>query len=881
MSSGRPGAPSFAYSENRKVSDGNFLDLLQNVSYIGVDDGNVTMGITLSEGILDNLDSGDSGRILTVVAESSTVPPGDTVRGPLNLIPFIDLDSPFVANVDSITAGANLTNLHLKGSCAYTRTDLLTTPIIVYTNSFEYNTSLDTMYILENRSLYYDSPAADYFGLVNNSTGIPENWNSTFGSAPVFSEVGWFVYNCRVDSWYTPKWYGSVFHEFPRFHQDNFFVYPASSSHKDYMISLCITAVPLVCIGGLVVLFEPFVLLLNSIGRLRFLIRSRIVKKKRQREQKKRRSKQAQRSAYADVANRNGRARMSHRFGGERLAIELSRSIGRSNSKGLHTNVSSNYEDEDTDSDSSAFDRPPRTSSSTVCRCCSCCCCKKETTVDSLQGIAQSPTSPMSDGMQSRASGVLSQNGSSGRTSMHLLGLTAKEKRREALRLRMEILELNEKLSKTLLPSSFLRRAFLILLLILALVEVPVGITLALAFHDLTDDFYTEAKLAQEYLTSAHELATNRQSRVQEFSSACGSLLSDAAQELISTEQIELAEYINLVRPSNLVPADANLLGGLRYLLLIVWQGLNSLLCLMVVASIWSGVLTYCRFTWGDEKIVCQRPSFFLGRCLQPFIIIITSLCWIAIGLFTIIVSVMSDACAQPSFVQVNTSLANYQSSADAQYNAQIYNFRTTFSQVLRGDNRTHIGAVSFNVGSFLSNCYTAALIFNPYTYILQLANEAHLEVVESLAGQSISCDSSNYTASGFYSPVEQHTRCEQIADGFGAAITNLCQEHGLWQLFTFYVSLILFTLLSLIVYSNSRELTPNLFRMHNGKSLQARIQQMQSNLRDLLQDQGITTDAFVPSPNSPYDSTRLDDNGRNAPLFDHRPARSRDYEVA
>ncbi|GBG26109.1 Hypothetical Protein FCC1311_023292 [Hondaea fermentalgiana] len=695
MSGGRPDAPGFAYPANGALQGGGFEDILQNVLYVSPGQAGKRVALEFSEGTLSAIEAGASARITSVEPDSISVL-ADVRCGPLRITPATDDTAMYSPQPDSISS--NATEVNMEGFCIFSHSDLLASPVVAYTGSFDYDASSDTVTLFENTSLLYTSPGADYTGFVNNSTGTPENWNTTmWGSAPVFSQIAWFAFNCRDPEWYTQPWYALVFYDFPRILNDHVFVYPKSASYGTYLTSLLLTAPD-----------EP---------------------------------------AASEAYSRD-----------------------------------------------------------------------------------------------TRHSRLMQMSAVSGHSSLEVQGLSSREKRKEALRLRQEIIELDKRLEKTLTPSSLPKRAFLIFLLVLALVEVPIGITLSLAFYNVLQEFQDGADHAENIFQTATALGEANLDIVENFESSCGSILSSTESDLVETELQELNEYLSLVNTINILPANLNFLGGLREGVYIVWQALNAFLCIMVLSSIWSGVLTYCRFTWGEEKVVCQQPSFCLGRCLRPLVIFVSCLSWVAIGLFVVLLSVLADACFRPSFVQVNTTVANYLSSAAAQDQGHIYNYQRVFTQELTDLNRTVTSVSEFNVGAYLSNCYTTSLVFNPYTFTVIQANRAHLELVQSLQasnGSSLGCDAEMYTTSGFYSDLIATTQCSGLGTDFGASIANLCIHDGMWQLFSFLVSLILFNIVALVVYSNSRELTPNLYRMHAGKELQTHIQQLQSLLRDLLQDQG------------------------------------------
>jgi len=434
-----------------------------------------------------------------------------------------------------------------------------------------------------------------------------------------------------------------------------------------------------------------------------------------------------------------------------------------------------------------------------------------------------------------RVFNMFSSNGSSlSRNESEIV----KERMKQAHRIKGQILRNKKRLDLTLSPSSIGVRAFLIFLLTVLLLEVPLGFILFVGFDSNLLAFFDEISEFNKSFENATEAANQSLSAVIELLNSCENSNSTIASVLREEEGL-LENILSLVDPTNVILSDLNFIDTVDTMQTILWIVLNLVLAFGTIAAMWSLVLTYCRFTWSEDQIICTRVSSRLGCCVRPFLIVISAFSWVVLGALCALLTVLADICEQPSFVQVNTSIANVSSTGEEQFRARIYEYKREFMKefpIRNGSFTIRSVQTIFNPADFVTSCWFTNALFNPYTYEVRLANEIHQVVANSqeVIDECGVSGSGPYFAPAFYDELEIQLRCAHIGESLGDGVTRLCQTN-FSALFVYFVSLIAFNVAIVVVVQNHREMLPNIYRMQVARRLENEIMQEQTELREVL----------------------------------------------
>mmetsp|Transcript_11281 Transcript_11281/g.18425 ORF Transcript_11281/g.18425 Transcript_11281/m.18425 type:complete len:786 (+) Transcript_11281:35-2392(+) len=766
----RPATPTFDYPD---VTIN--LDLLSNVLYLW----NGKPGtLNTTEQYTTGIDAGMWVESVIPAVQSAMVP-SMIERGP---VPIYASGNTYASNSINLTSdwvdrNTPLSQVYVSVECPQEALfDLLAAPLVLYTLSDL--TPLLSLSLNESLVLLANYSFGEY--PVNNSDGSLIGWNATARGteSPLFSEIGWFAFNCAKRQWYSTPWYLHFFHIFPRFTTvSNYFLYPASSSYKAYLTGVIFTSLPFIFLAIVVLLFAP------SISCAR---------------------------RFRDLCLLCGKK-------------------GKNNTQPVPDNPSSML--------SAAFDSPEQLRSKRYSRrmCCSSVLCTCPWNRRSKHNPSTTDTT--------------SQLGASGNMTLETIsGATqTRKQRREAQRLRKQILTKRQELDWTLKPSGVKVRLVLMFLTVLSLAQIPVGFYLAGAFGSSFQQTINAINQASDLFTQAHDDTGVILDSLNAIIKNCtAAAISEQVLTILNEEQTAVVALNNFSTPSNVVLSSVAYLANLDVYRKLVWVTLNCILSLVSIACLWSLLLTYCTFKCGDEEVVCKRASYHLGRGIRPLIIIVSCLTWVVTGVLVILITLGADMCANPSVLQVNTSVATISSSGQEQIGAQIYSYRQEYTL----DNprlESPTQTTSINVGGFLTGCIFTNTLFNPYTNLVNKANIDHFNVLSSGGTPFEQCAGIEYTLYskvGLYNKTFQSMNCENFGTTYGLNVREFCVgPDGLTGLFIFFMCLLVFNVITLFIVSSSRDIMPNLYRVLLSKELHKEIRTKQSELRETLAASQFTLD--------------------------------------
>jgi hypothetical protein len=423
-------------------------------------------------------------------------------------------------------------------------------------------------------------------------------------------------------------------------------------------------------------------------------------------------------------------------------------------------------------------------------------------------------------------------------------------KARQVERIRNEMNELRYEINALLKPPQFVGRWFVVLVLSLMVAIVVTKILLVEFGVARFASIRGKAGTAKDYFRDFNDKAQGQLSASRAMQLQCN--LSSDLLSLVWAEGNVTEGLVNLTWPQMVVSAGANELNMASAAFGIIWEVANVIEAIVVGLLLISVLLTCVTFKWGEDKVVCTRVAYHLGRCSLFILVVGASCVWISIGVVSAMLMFTSDFCARPSALLANISVADAGSQVQKQIAADIYNYLYVPGSILPpifnatwppslGEGATK---VKFNIGAFLTSCVALEGIFNPYTQAINLANTLHATAVQQLHAQPPPCAATAAPALQLYelawrSVPANTTSCNTLYALIGVGVKTICSESDLTvslALFLFLVLQFAFLFLLFVVWAMRYALVPSIYQIKTAQYLQKRLQVMQYELQQLVQ---------------------------------------------
>ncbi len=430
-------------------------------------------------------------------------------------------------------------------------------------------------------------------------------------------------------------------------------------------------------------------------------------------------------------------------------------------------------------------------------------------------------------------------------------GARSQTKVREVTRLRHEMNELRDEINALLKPTQFVKRWFVVLVLSLMVVLVVTNILIVPFGVSRIADLRTAADAVKGYFTVVNGQAQAQLTASRTLQHQCN--LSSNQLALVWAEGNVTEGLVNLTWPQMVVSATSSELTAAALVFGVFWEFANVLEAIVVGLLLMSVLLTCVTFKWGDDKVICTRVAYHLGRCSMFIMVAGASCVWISIGVVCAMLMFTSDFCAMPSALLANISLANAASPVQEQIAADIYNYLYMPGSILPPvfNNATwppSVGAgasqVKFNIGAFLTSCGALEGIFNPYTQAINLANTLRATAAQQLGAQPPPCTDTAAPALQLYelagtSLAGNTTSCNTLYALMGVSVAEVCSDTGFTvslSLFLFLVLQLAFLAMLLAVWAMRYALVPSIYQIKTAQYLQKRLQATQHELQQIVQ---------------------------------------------